>query len=82
MQEDAANTDQTPMSSSSTEIALLGVPRSPGFLTVTGYSCVVFDMETRCYMQHSSSASGQQKQELQVQVLPALPKLQVTTRYL
>lgn len=72
--------DRTPISSSSTEISLLGVPRSPGLLKVTGYSCVVFDMENRCYVQHSGT-SGQSKQDLQVEVLPALPKLQVTTRY-
>lgn len=66
---DSIETDQP--TSSTAEIALIGVPRSEGTLRVTGYSYVVFDMETRCYLQSN--------QELSVQVLPALPKLQLQT---
>lgn len=72
------NQHQQP-TSSTTEISLLGVPRSPGLLKITGYSCVVFDMENRCYLQPQQAIVGQSKQDLSVQVLPALPKLQVQT---
>jgi hypothetical protein len=76
---EAAEVPEQP-TSSSTEISLLGVPRSPGTLRVTGYSCVVFDMENRCYLREQQNALvGQPKQELTVQVLPALPKLQLQT---
>jgi hypothetical protein len=64
----AANENEQSVAAIS-EVALLGVPKEPGMLTLTGYSCVVFDMENVCTIQ----------QPLSVRVLPALPKLQLTT---
>lgn len=71
------------------EIRLLGVPRSPGRLTITGYSCEVLGVKNVCALRTTSDASasgsgrngsGNSAHTLNtVEVLQALPVLQVET---
>ncbi|TKR82439.1 hypothetical protein L596_016164 [Steinernema carpocapsae] len=57
-----------------TTIRLLGMPREPGKLKITGYSCEVLGVKNICRLR---SECGQKPFE--VEVLPALPVLQLET---
>ena len=78
--------------SASGDVALLGVPRAAGTLTLTGYSCEVFGVESVCALRAGASAKaavaasstsrhvdGPQRVNgaLSVRVLPLLPRLQL-----
>lgn len=56
------------------EVMLLGVPREAGLLTLTGYSCEVFDVENVCSLKECGALKP-----ITVRVIPSLPKLQLTT---
>ncbi|KAK0405748.1 hypothetical protein QR680_018175 [Steinernema hermaphroditum] len=58
----------------SSTIRLLGMPREPGKLKITGYSCEVVGVKNVCRLR---SECGQKPFE--VEVLPALPVLQLET---
>ncbi|CAD5235267.1 unnamed protein product [Bursaphelenchus xylophilus] len=55
-----------------TTVALLGIPRTPGWMTLTGYSCRVFDVENVCSLNDLPETPP-----VKVRVLPHLPRLQV-----
>ncbi|KAI6223447.1 hypothetical protein M3Y95_00891200 [Aphelenchoides besseyi] len=56
------------------DVALLGVPRAPGVLKLTGYSCEVFDVENVCELRDMGEI-----RPITVRVIQSLPRLQVTT---
>ncbi|GMT03118.1 hypothetical protein PENTCL1PPCAC_25292, partial [Pristionchus entomophagus] len=59
-------------------IKLIGVPRSAGLLTISGYSCTVFGVRNVCRLQQAGG-SASSKTPLQVQILPALPLMTFDT---
>uniref|UniRef100_A0A8R1DTS9 Uncharacterized protein n=1 Tax=Caenorhabditis japonica TaxID=281687 RepID=A0A8R1DTS9_CAEJA len=58
--------------SSGSTIRLLGVPREPGDLFITGYSCNVFGLHNECRF---LSNSNQKPNKIRVKVLPKLAKI-------
>ncbi|KAF8384767.1 trpp-9 [Pristionchus pacificus] len=59
-------------------IKLIGVPRSAGVLTISGYSCTVFGVRNVCRLQQAGGSTGS-KTPLQVQILPSLPLMTFDT---
>ncbi|GMT33613.1 hypothetical protein PFISCL1PPCAC_24910 [Pristionchus fissidentatus] len=59
-------------------IKLIGIPRSAGMLTISGYSCTVFGVRNVCRLQSEVSGGGS-KTPLQIQILPALPLMTFDT---
>ncbi|CAD5227966.1 unnamed protein product [Bursaphelenchus okinawaensis] len=55
-----------------TTVSLLGIPKTAGWMTLTGYSCTVFDVENVCSLNELPEAPP-----VKVRILPPLPKLQV-----
>uniref|UniRef100_A0A1I8AA06 Trafficking protein particle complex subunit 9 n=1 Tax=Steinernema glaseri TaxID=37863 RepID=A0A1I8AA06_9BILA len=58
----------------SSTIRLLGMPREPGKLRITGYSCEVVGVKNVCRLKNESG-----QKPFEVDVLPALPELQLET---
>lgn len=57
-------------------VTLVGVPRTPGTITVNGYHTTVFGVVSNCLLDHlpAIKTSGST-----VEVIPALPRLQIST---
>uniref|UniRef100_A0A9J2PDJ2 Trafficking protein particle complex subunit 11 domain-containing protein n=1 Tax=Ascaris lumbricoides TaxID=6252 RepID=A0A9J2PDJ2_ASCLU len=68
----------------SVDIKLIGVPRAPGKLTITGYSCEVLGVRSVCRLRDlplsaNSAGNNSHSSVFEVEVLPALPVLELQT---